>query len=433
MADEKEVIKKLGEIGDQIKHVQDTNDRLQKKYDGLDATNIKENAEKAAQALEELQALQRKVDTLDYKDRLDAIELAIAKRNDGGKVDDTAYRKAMMAYLRKGHAIPDDVLEIMCKSQVELELLGVGDPDRVDYLKKDLVAASGPDGGYFVLPDRASTISTRMYETSPLRPLCNVATTTSDVWEQVLDDDEFASGWVGEVESRPSTATSEIGLVKIPVHEGYANPRATQKMLDDAGFDIEAWLNGKVSRKLGRQENTAFVVGDGSKKPKGFLSYAAWASAGVYERDKVEQVTATGTAGTLDEADDLINLQNTLYEEYQAGASWGMRRQTFTSVMQLKDTQGQYLLNPRILKEGSDKMLLGKNVTFMTDMPAVAANALAVVYADWMEFYTIVDRLGIRVLRDPYSSKPYVLFYTIKRVGGAVTNFQAGKILKINA
>ena len=101
--------------------------------------------------------------------------------------------------------------------------------------------------------------------------------------------------------------------------------------------------------------------------------------------------------------------------------------------MQLQDTTGQYLLNPRILKEGTDKMLLGKNVTFMTDMPVVAANALAVIYANWMEFYTIVDRLGIRVLRDPYTAKPYVLFYTTKRVGGAVTNFQAGKILKINA
>lgn len=432
--DEKEIIKKLGEIGDQIKHVQDTNDRLQKDYDGLDFTNIKENAEKAAQSLEEVQEMKQKIAALDYKDRLDAIELAIAKST--GKIDkddQKAYKQAMTYYMRRNTPIPDDIVSMLCEKQASMQLLGIGEKERVDYLKKDLVAASGPDGGYFILPDRASTISTRIFESSPLRPVCEVVTTTSDTWEQVLDDDEFGSGWVGEVETRPTTTTAQVGLIQIPVHEGYAKPRATQKMLDDAGFDIEAWVNRKVSTKLSRQENTSFVTGNGSKKPKGFLTYAAWAVAGTYERDAVEQITATGTAGTLDEANDLITLQNALIEELQAGASWGMNRTTFTAVMQLQDTTGQYLLNPRILKEGTDKMLLGKNVIFMTDMPAVAANALAVVYANWMEFYTIVDRLGIRVLRDPYTEKPYVLFYTTKRVGGAVTNFQAGKILKINA
>lgn len=436
MADENTVVKKLGEIGDQIKHVQDTNDRLQKKYDGLDFENVKKNAESAAKALEDVQEIKQKIAAIDYKERLDAIELAIAKSGEpeeGGKEFQKNYKKSMLEYLRKGRAIPDDMLDTICKKQVEMELLGAADESRVDFLKKDLVAASGPDGGYFIIPDRASSISTRIFETSPLRPVCNIVTTTSDVWELPLDDDEFGSGWVGEVESRPTTTTAQVGLIQIPVHEGYANPKATQKMLDDAGFDIEAWVNMKVSRKLGRQENTSFVTGDGSKKPKGFLTYDAWASAGVYERDKVEQITATGTAGTLDEGDDLITLQNSLLEDHQAGASFGMRRATFSQVMQLKDSSGQYLLNPMIMKEGTDKILLGKPVIFMADMPAVAANALAVVYADWMDFYTIVDRLGIRVLRDPYTAKPYVLFYTTKRVGGAVTDYQAGKILKINA
>lgn len=433
---ENEVLEKLDKIGDQIKHVQDTNDRLQKKYDGLDFTNVKENAEKAAQALEEVQKMNQKVAALDYKDRLDAIELAIAR---GGGVDmqkeenQRLYKKSMLKYMRKNTPIEPDVLEMLCKAQAENEFLGVGDEERVEFLKKDLVAGSGPDGGYFILPDRSNDISMRIFESSPIRPIANVVTTTSDTWEMILDDDEFSSGWVGEVQSRAITDTAEVGLIKIPVHEGYAKPKATQKMLDDAGFDIESWVNTKVARKLGRQENTSFVIGDGSKKPKGFLSYAAWAVAGTYERDAVEQITATGTAGTLDEADDLISLQNALIEDYQAGAAFGMRRATFTSVMQLKDSSGQYLLNPRILKEGTDKLLLGAPVIFMNDMPAVAANSLAVVYADFMEFYTIVDRLGIRVLRDPYTSKPYVIFYTTKRVGGAVTNFEAGKILKINA
>lgn len=436
MEDEKTIVSKLNEIGDQVKHVQETNDRLQKKYDGLDFTNVKENAEKAASALEEVQEMKQKLNAIDYKDRLDAIELAIA-RNGGDdaqqKEFQQKYKKHMLDYMRKGRAMPDEVVEVLCKTQAETELLGAGDPDRVEFLKKDLVAGSGPDGGYFILPDRSTSITTRIFETSPIRSVANIVTTTSDTWELPLDDDEFSSGWVGEVEARPTTTTAQIGLIKIPVHEAYAKPRATQRMLDDAGFDIESWVNTKVARKIGRQENTSFVTGDGSKKPQGFLTYAAWASAGVYERNKVEQITATGTAGSLDEPDDLVSLQNSLLEDFQAGAAFGMNRSTFTAIMQLKDTTGQYLLNPRILKEGSDKLLLGKNVIFMSDMPAVAANALAVVYADWMEFYTIVDRLGYRMLRDPYTEKPYVLFYTTKRVGGAVTNYQAGKILKINA
>ena len=436
MGEKEDIVSKLNEIGDQVKHVQETNDRLQEKYDGLDFTNVKENAEKAAASLEEVQEIKQKLNAIDYKERLDAIELAIA-RNGGEdtqqKEFQKKYKQHMLNYMRKGRALPDEILETMCKAQAETELLGAGDPDRVDFLKKDLVAGSGPDGGYFILPDRSTSITTRIFETSPIRSVANIVTTTSDTWELPLDDDEFSSGWVGEVEARPVTNTSQIGLIKIPVHEAYAKPRATQRMLDDAGFDIESWVNTKVARKIGRQENTSFVSGDGSKKPQGFLTYSAWASAGVYERNKVEQITATGTAGSLDEPDDLVTLQNSLLEDFQAGAAFGMNRSTFTSIMQLKDTTGQYLLNPRILKEGSDKLLLGKNVIFMSDMPTVAANALAVVYADWMEFYTIVDRLGYRMLRDPYTEKPYVLFYTTKRVGGAVTNYQAGKILKINA
>lgn len=435
MPETKEIMEKLGEIGDQVKTVQETNDRLEKQYDGLDFQNVKDNAEKAAKGLEEVQEMRQAIAAMDHKDRLDAIELAIA-RNGGSDQKDPQqakeYKQAMLGYLRKGTPMSDEVLDRVCEAQVEMERLGA-DKDAVDFHKKDLVAASGPDGGYFILPDRATSITQRIFETSPLRPVANIVSTVSDIWEIPLDDDEFSSGWVGEVQTRPDTDTSEIGLIKIPVHEGYAQPRATQKMLDDAGFDIEAWINGKVSRKLGRQENTSFAVGDGSKKPKGFLDYPDWTTPGVYLRHAVEQVDATGTAGTLDEADDLINLQNALLEDYQAGAAWGMRRATFTDVMQLKDTQGRYLLDPQILKTGTDKILLGNSVIFMADMPAVAGDALAVVIADWREFYTIVDRLGIRVLRDPYTAKPYVRFYTTKRVGGAVTNYQAGKILKINS
>lgn len=436
MSDLNTLMDKLSQLGDQIKHVQEVNDRLSQKYDGLDLTTIKDVSEKASKGFEEAQAIRTEIKALEIKKRFEALELAIARgggHDKENKAMELRYKKGMLEYMRKGKAIDPDLVQIMCKSQAELETLSSADPERLELLTKDLVAASGPDGGYFIVPDRSTSIITRMFETSPLRPVCNVVTTNSDVWEVPIDDDEFSSGWVGEVEARPTTQTSEIGLIRIPVHEGYSNPRATQKMLDDAGFDIEAWVNNKNSRKLGRQENTSFVLGNSSKRPKGFLTYPAWASAGVYERDKVEQITSTGTAGALDEADDFISMQNALPEEYQAGASWAMHRSSFSSVMQLKDSNNAYLLDPRIIKTGTDKILFGKNVIFMADMPQVAANNLSVAYADWMEFYTIVDRLGLRMTRDPYTDKPYVHFYTIKRTGGGVTNFEAGKLLKIKA
>jgi len=185
MADEDVIVKKLDEIGDQVKHVQDTNDRLQKQYDGLDATNIKEVAENAAKGLEEVQEIKQKLAAMDYKTRLDAIELAIARNGGADSKNpemEKRYKKSMLNYLRKGTPIDDEMLDVMCKSQVEMELLGAGDPEKINYLQKDLVAASGPDGGYFIIPDRSTSISTRIFETSPLRPVANTVTTTSDIW-----------------------------------------------------------------------------------------------------------------------------------------------------------------------------------------------------------------------------------------------------------
>ena len=428
-----EILKKMETVGDAVKAVQEANENLKKKYDGIDVDVIKAASETATKAMEEIQTLRQESKAEEFTGRMDAIELALAKGGKGHEeADSQEVKQAVARYLRKGIDMPEDVIETMASKFASKSLFGATDDD-VERYKKDLVAAIGPDGGFTITPDRSDQISRRIFETSPLRSIANIVTTTSDVYEMLLDDDEADCDWVGEVQSRPDTDTPQLALLKFPVHEIYAQPKATQKMLDDSGFDAEGWLAGKVSRRIGRKENNAFVVGDGAMKPKGFLAYAAWASAGIYERNAIEQITATGTAGFLDDSDDLISLQNSLLEDYQAGASFGMQRATFSSVMKLKDSQGAYLLDPNVLKTGTDKILLGKQVTFMSDMPAVANDALAVVYADWEEFYTIVDRFGIRVLRDPFTAKPYIRFYTTKRVGGGVSNFQAGKILKINS
>lgn len=432
MSETKEFLDKLNQVGEAIKHVQEKQDQYEKDRVGCDLENIKKIAEEAAKGLEEAQEKKLKDLSAAYHERIGDLEAEIARKGGGETKNDPEFRQAMARYLRKGVPIDNEVVLRACDAHIERALIGASDVDAEIY-KKDLVAGSGPDGGYFLQTDRSEQISRRIFETSPLRSVANIVTTNSDVFEIILDDDEADAGWIGEVSSRPDTDTPQIGVVKIPVHELYAQPRVTQKMIDDAGFDIEGWLAGKVERKLGRMENTSFVSGDGSQKPKGFLSYAAWASTGVYERNKVEQITATGTAGSLTNGDDIIILENSLIEDYQMNAVWGMQRSTFTDVMTLKTTAGEYLMNPNSLIAGNEKVLRGKPVVFMSDMPTVAANALAVVIADFKEFYTVVDRFGIRVLRDPYTSKPYVRFYTTKRVGGAVTNFEAGKILKINA
>ncbi len=360
------------------------------------------------------------------------------------------YSSEMDAYLRKGVVPGSDSLNeismhLAKKSMVtqnELKIKAAAQKIFDDnnegsgfmlFDTKGMYTGSNPDGGYLTQVDRRTDVSvTRKFETSPMRALSNIITTTSGEVELIIDDDANTSGgWVGEVASRAVTANAKVGTLIIAVHEQYASPQATQKMLDDGSINIEAWLSAKTDDILRRTENTAFVSGDGASKPKGLLTYSAWASAGVYERNKIEQVNS-GTAGVV-KADGLISLQNALIQDYQANAVFLMKRTTFGDVSKLKAGNGEYLLNTMMLPEGATMTLLGKPVVFADDMQAVAADALAIAYGDFGVGYTIVDRLGIRVLRDPFTSKPNVIFYTTKRVGGAVTNYQAIKIQKLAA
>lgn len=421
---------KLQQVHDGIKAVQEKVDAQGESLDAIDLDLIKKASEDAATALE---AIQKENSAEKFKEiektQAELTDTVIGmQRGAGGEGSDGAYKQDIAAYLRKGTMMEDEMVLDNIKNYLAKNTYGASDTD-IEMMAKNLLAGSGPDGGYFVTAERSSRMIQRIFETSPLRGVANMATTTSDVLEFVLNDDEADCEWVGEVAARPDTDTPKIGVLKIPVHEIFAQPKATQKILDDAGFDIEGWLTSHVSRKIGRKENTAFVVGSGSLKPKGFLSYAAWTAPGTYQRDAVEQINS-GTNGSFG-ADEVINLQNQLIEDYQGNATWGMNRATFTTVMQLKDGQGQYLLNPAILAQGATKILLGNDVIFMTDMPVAATDSLSLVIADFEEFYTIVDRFDIRVLRDPFTDKPFIKFYTTKRTGGAVTNFEAGKILKL--
>lgn len=286
--------------------------------------------------------------------------------------------------------------------------------------QKAMSVGSDPDGGYFVTPFMSPRILSIVYESSPLRQIANVETISTDAIEYPIDDGEVGVGWVGEQESRPETTTPQVGIQRIPVHEMYAMPKATQKLLEDAAVNIEAWLATKIGERFGRLEATAFVTGDGVKKPRGFTTYANGTTRGTIE----QIVSGNATALT---ADGLVNLTMALKEPYVNGAVFLMRRATVGAVMLFKDGNGQYLWRAG-LEAGKPSILLGHPVYQAADMAAVQAGSLSVAFGNFSQGYTIVDRLGISTLRDPYTAKPFVLFYTRKRVGGDVTGFEAIKL-----
>lgn len=293
---------------------------------------------------------------------------------------------------------------------------------------KTLSAGSDPNGGYMVNPEFGGMIQTFAYESSPLRQLASTTTIGTDTLEYILDNDANTSGWVGEQTARTTTATPTLGKLTIYVNELYSNPPVTQKLLDDAQFDVEGWLSRKVAEEFGRKEATAFVTGNGVTQPKGIMSYA---SGTTVASQQVEQVV-TGSASTFT-YDGLVNLQNALKEEYQSNASFLIRRASNSYLMLIKDGEGRPIFNMSFDKNvGLQPTLMGQPVYFAADVAAVASNALAMAYGDFRRAYQIVDRAGVRVLRDPYTSKPNVLFYTTKRVGGGVVNFEAYKIGKIS-
>lgn len=292
---------------------------------------------------------------------------------------------------------------------------------------------SDPDGGYTVTPDMSGRIVRKVYETTPMRQVASVVTIGTDALEGFNDLDEVASGWVGETQTRPDTATAELGKWQIPVNEIYAMPKATQKLLDDSAWDIEGWLADKVADKFARTENAAFVNGDGSLKPRGLWTYSTAATADATRAWGTFEHVNTGTSGGFGTApagsDALVDLVFKLKAAYRNGASFMMSRGTLAAVRKLKDGDGNYLWQPNFeARQGG--LVLGFPVVEGEDVPAIAANSLSIAFGNFAETYTIVDRIGIRVLRDPFTDKPNVRFYTTKRVGGGAINFESLKFLR---
>lgn len=348
------------------------------------------------------------------------------------RIGDPDYAKQFNQFIRKGGSelIKDDeTIEKALGDYAAFHGLPTSG-DVIQSMKSGLVG-SNPDGGFLAPIDPVRFISQRIFESSPVRQLANVISTAREAVQVIVDDEEAGFEWVGEVDTRSETGTPQIGEIEIPTHEQAARPKLSRKAIDDVTVNFESWLQNKVAERFARGEATAFVTGDGVKKPRGILDYPSWSTLGEYERGAIEH-RDTAANDTL-AADDLINVQSDLLEGYQANASWLMHRKIWAEIMKLKDAvDGQYLLNPQLLFSGIEMQLLGRPVRFAGDMPdAIADGASVVIYGNFSEGYTIVDRIGIRVLRDPYTDKRFIEYYTTRRVGGAVTNYQALKVLDI--
>lgn len=337
-------------------------------------------------------------------DRLQAtIHRPMSEVKSTDSLEDKEYKNAFCNYLRKGN---DYGL-----SNLELKYLSAG---------KD------SDGGYLVTPQMSDEIVKSVVATSPMRQICKVTEISGDALEVIEDTEEAFAGWTLETEARSETATPQIGKRVIPVHELYAQPKATQKLVDDASIDVEQWLSEKIVDVFSRKENAAFITGDGEGKPRGILSYEAGKDWG-----KLEQILSGENANIT--ADGIINLYYSLKEIYAVKSKFLMSRAAVQAVRMLKDTtNGKYLWQPG-LSSGTSDTLLGAEVLQSADMPNVTNGALAIAFGDFSSAYQIVDRQGIRVLRDPFTEKPFVKFYTTKRVGGDVVNFEALKLMKLSA
>ena len=335
---------------------------------------------------------------------------ALAGRRPGLAADPalSEHKSAWHSYMRRG--------DISALTQFEAKALSV-------------VGATpgGQDGGYTAPPELDRMIETRLRQVSPMREIATVRTTGANVFKKPISLTAAGSGWVAETGARTQTDTPTLALLEFPTAELYANLAATQTLLDDSFVNLEEWIAAEVEEAFAGQERAAFFSGDGDDCPRGFLDYDLVAE-GSHVWGKIGYV-ATGVDGTFGATpvDKLIDLIYAPKSQFRQNARFVMNRKTVSAVRKLKDGDDRYIWEPN---DSGGSTLLGYPITEIEDMPDIATDAAAIAFGDFARGYLIVDRAGVRVLRDPYSAKPYVLFYVTKRVGGGVQNFDAIKALK---
>jgi len=353
---------------------------------------------------------------------LKALRTVLNRQTAPPVVDDKILEKHQQYKVRNSFVFKDGVFQMEAdkeykKAYVEWMRTGI--------VTKQLSVGSDPEGGFLVRPEVGELIQTVSFESSPFRQFFGQQSISTDALEFPTDGSEVGINWVGETAARNETTSPVFGLRRISVHELTASPRSTQKLLDDASINAEQYMGQKAGEKFGREEAVQFANGDGVAKPRGFLTYPDGTSEG-----QVEQVVS-GSAGAF-AFDGLMDLVGSLKSVYLANAMMFTARASMAAIRKLKDGQGQYLWEPG-LQMKKPSMVLGHPIVEANDMAAIAGDALALAFGDFKQGYKIVDRIGFRTLRDPFTAKPFVIFDFTKRVGGDVVVYEALKIQKLSA
>ncbi len=298
-------------------------------------------------------------------------------------------------------------------------------------IQASLNKGAADEGGYLAPVEWDRTITDKLVLVSPMRALANVQPVSGAGHTKLFNMGGTASGWVGETDARPQTNTGTFASLGFGWGEIYANPAATQQMLDDSATNLESWMAGEVDTEFSRQEGVGFWSGNGTNKPFGILTYVAGGANAAKHPFGAIKVVNSGAAAAIS-ADGILDLIYDLPSAFTGNARFTMNRKTQGVVRKLKDGDGNYLWQPSYVA-GQPATLAGFALTEVPDMPDVAANATPILFGDFKRTYTVFDRTGVRVLRDPFTAKPYVLFYTTKRVGGGVHNPEPMRALKVAA
>lgn len=310
------------------------------------------------------------------------------------------------------------------------------DAFRAHFRKGEVQAAlnkgTAADGGYLAPVEWDRTITDKLVQVSPMRQIAQVQQIEGAGFSKLFNARGMGSGWVGETAARPQTTTPTLGTLTYSTGEIYANPAATQQLLDDAAIDLEQWISGEIETEFSYQEGLAFVSGNGTNKPAGFLTYVTGAAnAAVHPWGAIPTGVTAASAAAIT-SDELIDLVYDLPNEFSGNARFVMNRNTVQAIRKLKDGDGNYLWQPTFTA-GEPATVLNYPLTEMPAMPDPAAAAFPVAFGDFRRGYLIIDRLGVRVLRDPFTNKPYVHFYTTKRVGGGLLNPEVLRVLQMAA
>ena len=399
----KDILQKQGEAFEQFKQANDA--MIKAKADGKSVEAFEAKLSKINEDLGKI---------ADLKSTIQELEKKMNRPGASGEADPikAEHKQAFGRFLRKG--IEDGLGELQAKAYN---------------------ITTDSDGGFAVPEELDRNILDKLVDVSPIRQIATVRTVSTSDYKKLVNIHGTSSGWVDEDDARTATNSSSFQQVTPFMGELYAYPQATQQMLEDVFFNAEKWVVDEVSTEFSRVEGAAFVTGDGTKKPKGFLSYTTAATADSSRAFGTLQHVASGAAAdwaASNPQDKLLDVVYALKAGFRTNARWVMNKGILGEIRKFKATDGSYLWRPG-LEAGQPDTLLGYGITEAEDMPAKAANALSIAFGDFRRGYLIVDRIGTQTLRDPYTNKPYVGFYVRKRVGGCVVDSEAIKLLKFSA